>query len=89
MPYQDVDRLVNSAGICSVISQRSRDGTLTFGIFRVFHRTAPDGTMQEDRTSFIPEDLMASFLAHVKLTQDRIAYLQQHPDELPFERRRP
>lgn len=85
--FQDVDRLVSSAGICAIISQRSRDGTLTFGMFRVFKRQAPNGTLEEDRTSFVPEDLGNAYLEHLKMTLERIAYLQAHPEELPFGRR--
>ncbi len=87
--YRDVDRLTNSAGICSVISQRSRDGSFTFAVFRVYNKIGEDGrTVIEEKTSFFPADMADSYIEHIRLTKERIEQLRQSPQALPFEIRR-
>lgn len=81
--FRDVDRLTNSAGICSVISQR-RDGQFTFAVFKVFHKIGDDGRPMEDKTSFFPEEMGEAYIDHIRLTLERMAQLKTTPEALPF-----
>ena len=76
--FQDLDVLTKSDGITAVISQRSRDGALTLGMFRVFER---QGEMS--RTSYIPEYLIESYLAQVQMARERMKQLRES-GSLPF-----
>lgn len=76
--YVDVDRLKNSHGMVSVISQRTRSGELTYSIFREFER---EGGM--DRTSFLPEHLIDEHIELIKMTRERMAELRAS-GELPY-----
>lgn len=78
--FQDVDTLTNSHGMVSIISQRSKSGELTFGIFRVW--TDPLGGSQ-NRTSFIPESLTEAFIDLAGLTITRMRELREGGN-LPF-----
>ncbi len=78
--FQDVDTLTNSHGMVSIISQRSKTGELTFGIFRVW--TDPLGGSQ-NRTSFIPESLTEAFVMLTTLTINRMKELRDQGN-LPF-----
>lgn len=77
--FVDLDTLTDAHGIRAVISQRSRDGVITLGVFRVFER---DGA--ENRTSFIPENLFGAYKALVELAIERIEELKR--GKLPFAR---
>lgn len=73
--YVDVDTLKGADGIVAVISQRRKSGELTFGIFRVF---------DDNRTTFIPESKMTSYMAMISLVQQRLIELRAS-GKLPFE----
>ena len=86
--FKDVDRLTNSRGICSVISQR-RDGQFTFAVFKVFHKMGERGEPVEDKTSFFPEEMGEAYIDHIRLTLERMAQLRTTPQDLPFPLRDP
>ena len=69
--WVDIDKLRNADNIVAVISQRSSNGKLTFGIFREFPR---DGSI--GRTGFIPEELGDSYLRIVSDAIRRCAELK-------------
>jgi len=87
--FRDVDRLTNSAGITSVISQRARDGRFTFALFKVYPKVQDDGTLVEEKTAFFTEDMADGYIEHIKLTMERIEQLKSKPELLPFEIRTP
>jgi hypothetical protein len=72
--FVDVDTLKGADGVVAVISQRRKSGELTFAIFRVF---------DDNRTSFIPESLMASYMAMLDLVKQRLVELKASGN-LPF-----
>lgn len=76
--YQDVDRLVNSDGIVGVISQRSRNGVLTFAVWREFER---DGHLE--RTQFVEERFAAAYIDMVQMVIARMKVLRAS-GSLPF-----
>lgn len=55
--YVDVQRIPGESGLVAVISQRSRNGELTCGIFREYER---DG--EYSRTGFVNHDLMPAYI---------------------------
>ena len=71
VPYVDVDRLTNAYGMVGVISQRTKNGVLTFAIFREFERDG--GT---ERTNFIPEEMGEVYLEFAKLVMARMSELR-------------
>lgn len=75
--FVDVDRLENADGIVAIISQRRRDGSLTFGIVREW---MSDGAKK--RGSFIPDRLHGSYASMVQLVGERIKELKL--GKLPF-----
>lgn len=87
VPFEDVDRIANSSGLVAIISQRSKDGQLTFAFFREFPSREPGKT---DRTGFIPADMFPQFCELVQIVRERVAQLENpdHPDSklLPFRR---
>lgn len=70
--YQDIDVLRSADGITAIISQRRSSGKLTFSIFKEFER---DGVME--KTTFVTEDLIDSYLAMVEMVKERIAQLRE------------
>jgi heme exporter protein D len=70
-PYVDLDTLKSADGIIGIISQRRSTGVLTFAVFKEFER---DGILE--KSSFVPENMGASYLAMVHLVLDRIAELK-------------
>jgi hypothetical protein len=83
--FLDVDRIANSSGLVAVISQRSKDGILTFAFFREF--PSRDGE-RTDRTGFIPYSMHGQLVEMAQLVEERCAQLLDpaHPDhkKLPF-----
>lgn len=61
--FIDVKRLKSADGLVGVISQRTRNGELTFALFREFER---DGEIC--RTSFVPESMADKAIEHMALT---------------------
>jgi hypothetical protein len=83
--FQDVDRIVNASGLVAIISQRSKDGSLTFAFFREFPSRDRGKT---DRTGFIPADMFPQFAEMISIVKERIEQLEdpRNPDHkrLPF-----
>lgn len=79
LQFQDVDRLENAQGIVAIISQRRRDGSLTFSIQREW--ITADGRKQ--RGAFIPEELAGAFQDMLRIVVDRMKQLRAEGD-LPF-----
>jgi len=75
--FEDVERLTTADGIVAIISQKARDGSLTFGMHREFLR---DGRM--DRGSFIPEHMGASYLSMVGQALARMKVLREEEENL-------
>jgi hypothetical protein len=69
--YIDLDKLRSADGIIGIISQRRSTGVLTFGVFKEFER---DGLVE--KSSFVPENMLESYLAMVQLVRERIAELK-------------
>lgn len=67
--------LRSSDGIVAIISQRRSSGLFTFGIFKAFER---DGRFE--RSSFVPEHMVESYLDMVTLVRTRIAELMLERD---------
>lgn len=86
--FQDVDRLQNSSGLVAVISQRSKDGSLTFAIFREFPSRDPSRDGQTDRTGFIPHTMLGQAAELLALVKERCDQLMNPADpahtKLPF-----
>lgn len=83
--FADVDRIANSSGLVAVISQRSKDGSLTFAFFREFPSRDGGST---DRTGFIPYAMHGQLVEMAKLVEERCTQLlnPKHADhkKLPF-----
>lgn len=77
--FQDVDRLENAQGIVAIISQRRRDGSLTFSIHREW--MTADGRKQ--RGAFIPEELVGAFEDMLRIVVERMKQLRAE-GALPF-----
>lgn len=71
LPYVDVDRLSNAYGMVAIISQRMKNGVLTFAIFREFERNG-----DTERTNFIPEDMGEVYVDFAKLVLTRMRELR-------------
>lgn len=69
-PYVDVDRMQSADGVTAIISQRRATGLFTFSIHREFER---DGFME--KTFFITETGMESYLAMLTMVREKIAKL--------------
>lgn len=67
----DIARFEGDQGLVTVISQRSRDGVITFAVFREFDRHG-----ERDRTSFISAELGECFQQHVTKTLDAIRWIK-------------
>lgn len=76
--FVDLDRLENAEGIVAIISQRSRDGALTFAIHREW---ISDGVKR--RGAFFPERLTDAYQDMVRIVIDRMKQLREAGD-LPF-----
>src|ERR1700677_213177 len=68
-PYVDVDEIRSSDGLFAMISQRRANGVFTIAIFKAFERPGSD---QEERTSFIPEELIPTYIKLAQIAQERI-----------------
>ncbi len=71
-PYADIDVLRSADGITAIISQRRSSGVLTFSIFKEFER---DGVIE--KTAFITEQLVDSYLAMAEMVKERITKLRE------------
>jgi hypothetical protein len=68
-----------------IISQRRRDGVITFAIVREWETT--DSVTHEvkmTRGSFCPSNLIAEYIEMVKMINERIRELEERPHLLPF-----
>lgn len=79
-PYVDIDEINSVEGLFVVISQRRASGNYTFAVFKRFARH--DGSYE--RTSFIPENMGATYLKLGKLALERIGEIRAS-GEAPFE----
>jgi hypothetical protein len=73
-----VDRLRNANGLVAVISQRRKDGELTFAIHREW---VNDGKLT--RGAFVPESMVDSYLDLVTIAKARMQQLHDS-GSLPF-----
>ena len=84
--YVDVDKLHNSDRIVAVFSQRRWDGGLTFSIHREFDKKTTTGALVRSKTSFVPESLGESYVAHATLAVAHLEKLKakRAAGKLPF-----
>ncbi len=75
--YIDVDTLRNSDRIVAVFSQCRWDGRLTFALHREFDRLNSAGKVEVCKTSFVPEGLAESYVAHTALAVAHLATLKE------------
>lgn len=75
--YIDLDILRNSDDIVAIISQRRSNGVLTFAIFKEFERDR-----RPERTSFVAESLIPSYIAMANLVEKRIHEIRSTPNLL-------
>jgi hypothetical protein len=67
--HVDVDEIRSSDGLFAMISQRRANGVFTIAIFKAFERPGSD---RVERTSFIPEALISTYIKLAQLAQERI-----------------
>jgi len=60
----DIARLDGEDGLVTVISQRSKDGAITFAMFREFDRQGA-----RDRTSFVLAEMVQKYIDHATKTK--------------------
>lgn len=84
-PFVDIDRLVGANGMVGIISQRRRDGIITFAIVREW-RTVDTITQEPQvmRGSFCPADMIADYMKMVEMIGGRIDEILRDPEKLPF-----
>lgn len=82
--YVDIDRLQSANGITAVLSQRRKDGKITYAIFREWPQVDDDGTTQVQRGAFMSERHIDSHMEMLRMVRERIAHFHANPDELPF-----
>ncbi len=83
--FMDIARLDGEDGLVTVISQRSKDGAITFAMFREFDRQGA-----RDRTSFVMADMMEKYISHAIKTRDALLDIEGtwtvNGTKLPFPR---
>jgi hypothetical protein len=62
--FMDIARLDGEDGLVTVISQRSKDGAITFAMFREFDRQGA-----RDRTSFVQAEMVQKYIDHATKTK--------------------
>ncbi len=62
--FMDIARLDGEDGLVTVISQRSKDGAITFAMFREFDRQGA-----RDRTSFVLAEMVQKYIDHATKTK--------------------
>lgn len=72
--YIDLDTLKNSEGLVGIISQRTSNGVITFGVFKEFER---DG--RAERTAFFAENMRKSYQDLIALVLERIDQIKADP----------
>lgn len=82
--YVDIDRLQSAAGIVALISQRRKNGRLTYSIFREWTEPDGQGGRVMKKGAFIPAKLVGAHMDMLKLVSERFDHFRRHPDELPF-----
>lgn len=69
--FMDIARLDGEDGLVTVISQRSKDGALTFAMFREFDRHG-----ERERTSFVNSAMVQKYIDHACKTKQALADIE-------------
>jgi hypothetical protein len=84
-PFVDIDRLTGANGMVGIISQRRRDGIITFAIVREWETVDTiTGEPKGMRGSFCPSGLISDYMKMVEMIGVRIAELVANSVALPF-----
>jgi len=69
--FMDIARLNGEDGLVTVISQRSKDGGITFAMFREFDREG-----ERERTSFVSSAMVQKYIDHATKTKQVLADIE-------------